>query len=55
MDGQPVRAKRAGANALQILAATYFHSQYSERVLPSASTSYSKRTATLFRRDHRGA
>jgi hypothetical protein len=32
----------------------YFHSQYSERVLPSASTSYSNSTATLFSRDHFG-
>ena len=36
------------------LAAGYFHSQNSERVLPSASTWYSNTTATLFRRDQRG-
>src|SRR5438132_469006 len=36
------------------VATSYFHSQYSECVLPSASTEYSNNTATLFRRDHRG-
>jgi hypothetical protein len=30
----------------------YFHSQYSECVLPSMSTSYSNSPATLFSRDH---
>src|SRR6266498_2258618 len=41
---------------LRSIAATfdYFHSQYSECVLPSASTAYSNSTATLFSRDHFG-
>src|SRR4029077_5838351 len=33
--------------------ASYFHSQYSECVLPSGSTSYSNNSATLFSRDKR--
>src|SRR5437773_592837 len=43
----------AQAQMLQRLP-VYFHSQYSECVLPSASTAYSNRTATLFSRDHFG-
>ena len=47
-------AQRKAVGCCSDLAADYFHSQNSDRVLPSASTSYSNTTAILFSRDHLG-